>query len=160
MLANGKKYGKIYQRMRRGSLDEAAGHHHHQQAHAQGQGQEESILMMKVCVLDVERWWYLEECQARDLKEIERMEREKEEREQMEENERKLEEKKKLEEEEQEKRIFERYRYGVQPGDEDWIDETKVHSCHRSAPPLSLSAHCSLFTPSPVLRSDVTQNFH
>lgn len=128
MMPNGKKYGKIYQKVRRGSLNQDSGQQNRQQA----QGQEESILMMKVCVLDVERWWYLEECQARDLQEIQRMEQEKEERE---ENERK----KKCEEEEKEKRIFEKYRYGVQLGDPDWMDETAVHACYRSPIPTHLS---------------------
>lgn len=108
-----RKYGKIYQKI--------IGNDHYKSSTSVD---EESVLTMKVCLLDVERWWYLQENQARELYEIERIENEK----QLKlENEIKL----KLENDEKEKKLFERYRYGLQPGDEDWIDENKVSSCYR-----------------------------
>jgi hypothetical protein len=129
---SGKRYGKIYRRIRgydatKGVEGGGGGGEGGVGRRGSG-GAGESVLMMKVCVLDVERWWYLEECQARDLQEMERIEREQIEREE-EEARQKVQAEERAEA--REKQIIERYRYGVKVGDVDWVDESKVHSCQR-----------------------------
>lgn len=110
LQSNGtKKYGKIYEIMKGNEVNKS----------------NECILILKICLLDVNRWWYLEECKLREENELKQIQIEKELKElnKLNEKQQKLNEKK--------QKLEKKFMYGIQPDDSEWQDDRLIHSCSR-----------------------------